>query len=156
MGSPLAPVLASLFMGHHEKTWLNEFRECEVISYRRYVDDIFCLFYTESDAHLFFNSINSQHLNINFSMEKESDHCLPFLDIYIDNSSQEVITRIYRKRTFTGLLTHFFSFTCFTYKLGLVKTLINRIYKVNNTWLGFHKDLKSSLIFSKEILFQPA
>ena len=67
---------------------------------------------------------------------------MPFLDIYIDNSSQEVITRIYRKRTFTGLLTNFFSFTSFTYKLGLVKTLIDKIYKVNNTWLGFHKDLK--------------
>ena len=69
MGSPLAPVLANLFMGHHEKTWLNEFRECEVIFYRRYVDDNFCLFHPEFDANLFFNYINSQHLYINFTME---------------------------------------------------------------------------------------
>ena len=26
MGSPLAPVLANLFMGHHEKLWLENFR----------------------------------------------------------------------------------------------------------------------------------
>ena len=25
MGSPLAPVLANLFMGHHEKNWLNNY-----------------------------------------------------------------------------------------------------------------------------------
>ena len=76
-------------------------------------------------------------------MEKESDRCLPFLDVYIDNNSQEVITSIYRKRTFTGLLTNFFSFTSFSYKLGLIKTLIDRIYKVNNTRLGCRKDLKN-------------
>ena len=69
-------------------------------------------------------------------------YCLPFLDICIDNSSQEVITRIYRKKTFTGLLTNFFSFISFTNKLGPLKTLIDRLYKGNNTWLGFHKDLK--------------
>ena len=51
--------------------------------YRRYVN-IFYLFHTEFDANLLFNYINSQHLNINFTMEKESDHCLSFLDIYID------------------------------------------------------------------------
>ena len=27
------------------------------------------------------------------------------------------------------------------YKIGLVKTLIDRVYKINNTWIGFHKDI---------------
>ena len=40
MGSPLGPVLANLFMEYHEKTWLEEFKTCEVVLYRRYVDDI--------------------------------------------------------------------------------------------------------------------
>ena len=44
MGSPLAPVLANLFMGHHEKTWLDNYSLSEVVFYRRYVDDTFCLF----------------------------------------------------------------------------------------------------------------
>ncbi|XP_068739114.1 uncharacterized protein [Montipora capricornis] len=44
MGSPLAPVLANLFMGHHEKNWLDNFSSSQVLFYRRYVDDTFCLY----------------------------------------------------------------------------------------------------------------
>ena len=40
MGSPLCPVLANLFMGYYETLWLNTFRECEIILYGQYVDDI--------------------------------------------------------------------------------------------------------------------
>ena len=142
MGSPLAPILANLFMGHFENIWLRTFRSCKVLFYRRYVDDIFCLFNSESDANLFYNFINSQHPNINFTIEAERNRCLPFLDVHIDNNSQSVITKVYRKSTFTGLLTNFFSFTSFSYKLGLVRTLIDRAFKINNTWRGFHLDVK--------------
>ena len=54
MGSPLAPVLANLFMGHHEKSWLENFETSEILFYPRYVDDTFCLFHSENDALLFF------------------------------------------------------------------------------------------------------
>ena len=54
-GSPLAPVLANLFMGHHEKSWLENFDASEILFYRRYVDDTFCLFHSENDALLFFS-----------------------------------------------------------------------------------------------------
>ena len=50
MGSPLAPVLANLFMGHHEKIWLEQYQGPEVLFYRRYVDDTFYLFHSEQDA----------------------------------------------------------------------------------------------------------
>ena len=132
MGSPLAPVLANLFMGHHEMKWLDTFPS-EILFYRRYVDDTFCLFHEESDALLFFDFINSRHPNIRFTMEAESDNKLPFLDIYVDNTGPTVVTRVFRKKTFTGLLTCFFSFTSFSYKTGLVKTLVDRTLKICNT-----------------------
>ena len=72
MGSPLAPVLANLFMGHHQKIWLESYSLFEVLYYRRYVDDTFCLFKSEKDALSFFDYINSRHPNIRFTMEKES------------------------------------------------------------------------------------
>ena len=50
MGSPLAPVLANLFMGHHKKLWLENFEGSEILFYCRYVDDTFCLFHSEHDA----------------------------------------------------------------------------------------------------------
>ena len=37
---------------------------------------------------------------------------------------------------------NFNSFTSFSYKKGLIKTLIDRIYKINNTTIGFDFDIK--------------
>ena len=70
--SPLAPVLANILMGHHEKLWLENYQGSEMLFYRRYVDDTFCLFHSEHDAIIFFDYINSRHPNIRFTMEKEA------------------------------------------------------------------------------------
>ena len=64
MGSSLGPVLASLFMGSHEQKWLQSFEECDSILYHRDVDDIICLFNTESDAHKFLVFLNQRHPKI--------------------------------------------------------------------------------------------
>ena len=53
-------------------------------------------------------------------MEKEIDNKLPFLNVFLDNSSTSLKTSVFRKKTFTGLLTAFNSFTSFSYKSGLV------------------------------------
>ena len=78
MGSPLGPVLANLFMGHHEKRWLKHYN-LSIEFYRRYVDDTFALFNTEQDGVSFFSYINSQHPNIKFTMEREKAEQAPLL-----------------------------------------------------------------------------
>ena len=35
MGSLLGPILTNLFMGYHEANWLQVFKDCEIILYRR-------------------------------------------------------------------------------------------------------------------------
>ena len=72
MGSPLRPVLANLFIGFYKKQWLKEFNFCKVLLYRLYIDDIICLFNCEVDAMKFFDYLNSKHLNIKFTSEKQS------------------------------------------------------------------------------------
>ena len=114
----------------------------EVLFYCRHVDDTLCLFHSEQDAIAFFDYINSQHPNIRFTFEKEIDHVLPFLDVLIDNTHHDsIVTSTFRKKTFTGLLTNYLSFAPLSYKIGLIRTLIDRVFKINNTWLGFHKDI---------------
>ena len=51
-------------------------------------------------------------------------------------------TSTYRKKTFTGFLTNFFSFTSFSYKIGLIRTLVDRAYKINNSLFSFNNDVK--------------
>ena len=75
-------------------------------------------------------------------METEKNGKLPFLNVLV-SSKPNLITSVYRKPTYTGLLTNFFSFTPSKYKNGLIKTLLDRCYKINNTWVGFDKDLEN-------------
>ena len=88
------------------------------------------------------------------SQWKESDNKLPFLDIYVDNTGPTVVTRVFRKKTFTGLLTCFFSFTSFSYKTGLVKTLVDRTLKICNTCgQAFNEDIASLTFILKKNLY---
>ena len=67
---------------------------------------------------------------------------IPFLDILITSSEKgDFHTSVYRKNTFTGLLLNFNSFTPLKYKLGLIKTLIDRVFKVSFNWPKFHAEI---------------
>ena len=87
-------------------------------------------------------------------MERETDKKLAFLDVLLDNSNPgSVRTGVYRKKTYTGLLTNFLSFCPYSYKIGLIRTLVDRAYKINNTWLGFHKDIERLTSILRKNLF---
>ena len=62
----------------------------------------------------FNNYINSQHPNLRFTMGKEVQNKLAFLDILVNNNPLNLQTSVFRKKTFTGLLTNCFSFTSFS------------------------------------------
>ena len=64
--------------------------------------------------------LSSKHPNINFSLEKENDGRLPFLDINIFREKGRFVTNVYRKKTFSGVYTNFNSFIPETYKTGLI------------------------------------
>ena len=131
MGSPIAPVLANLFLGHYEHLWLNKYKGLLIHFYRRYVDDTACLFNNQHEALLFFEFLNSQHDNIKFTMEKETTNSLSTFDFLIDNEDPtNLISAVYRKKTFTGLLSDFFSFIPFSYKLGLIRMLLDRACRI--------------------------
>ena len=109
---------------------------------------LFCfpLFYIrlqfEYVNNLKFNILNSRHPNIKFTFGTQLNGKLPFLDVLVDNSGASCITSIFHKSTYTGLLTNFLSLTCFKDKVGLIYTLVDRIFKINNTTIGREKDLQ--------------
>ena len=136
MGSPM---LANLFVGFHEKRWVDQFQFCDVLLYRRHVDDTICLFNSEQDANEFFKLLNSQHPNIKFTFEKQKDDKLAFLDVLFSKTGQNFCTSVYRKMTSIGLYTNFVSFTPYSYKIGLIKTLIHCIYEISSSWTSFNE-----------------
>ena len=108
MGSPLDPALANTFMCSFESKRL---RDCpndfKPVFYRRYVDDIFALFSSPDHADKFKEYLSSKHHNINVSIEKEKDGCLPFSDVKIFRENDKFATNVYRKKTYSGVYTSF-------------------------------------------------
>ena len=89
--------------GIRKKLWLDNFQDSEILFYRRYVDDTFCLFHSENQALRFFDYINSRHPNIRFTMEKEVDHKIPFLDVLTNNNNTHFpVTSVYREENLHG------------------------------------------------------
>ena len=101
-----------------------------------------CMFKSVNDVDPFLEYLNTRHNNIKFTVEREVDGKLPYLDVLVDRvKSSKISTSLYRKKTFTGLMMNFTSYCTFSYKIGLIKTLVDRIYKINNSWLTLDHDI---------------
>ena len=113
-----------------------------------HVDNILAVFDNEQDPLKFLNFWN--HPNIKFTIEKQTNHSIAFLNVYISGiNNQNLTLQTYHKSTYTGLLLNFKSFTSFSYKISLIKCLIDRLFKICNNWNSFHNDIenvKSNLI----------
>ena len=141
MGSPVGPPLANLFMCYYETMWLNSFRECEIILYRRYIDDIICLFNGESDADKFFEFLNRKHPNIKFTFEKQVNNQISFLDVLITNDGDQFCTSVFSKEPAIGLFTNYLGFTPFSYKVRLFRTLLHCTFMISSSWFLFHEEV---------------
>ena len=105
MGSPLAPVLANIFMGFYESKWPNEYNLNKPKFYYRYVDDILAAFDNKQDSLNFLNFLNDRHANITFTIEKQINHVTAFLDVFISGINHQNLTPLNNhKSTYTGLL----------------------------------------------------
>ena len=47
------------------------------------------------------------------------------------------------EKTYTGLLINYSSFVPDSYKYGLIKTLIDDMYRIKNRWTSFDIDLNN-------------
>ena len=105
----------------------------------------FQLFLTLNKIHSIFKIfLNNRYTIIKFTIEKQINHSISFLDVLISGvNNQNVTLQKYHKTTYTGLLLNFESFTSFSYKISLIKFLIDRSFKICNNWNFFHNDIES-------------
>ena len=143
MGSLLAPVLANIFMGFYESKQLNEYNLNKPKFYLRYLDDILVAFVKEQDSIIFFSFLNKRHPNIKFMIEKQISHSIAFLNVFIPGiNNQNLTLHTYRKSTYISLLLNFKGFSLFSQKISLIKSLIDKSFKIGNNWNSFHNYIK--------------
>ena len=92
MASHLAPILAITLMSFYKSKWLNEYNLNKPKFYLRYVDDILAPFENEQDSLSSLNVLNNSHSNIKFKIEKQINHSIAFLDVFISGINNQNLT----------------------------------------------------------------
>ena len=70
-------------------------------------------------------------------METEYNGMLPFLGIQLLNRSHQIETRVYVKLTNSSPLLHYQSHVENRYKQGLLRTMLDRAYRLSSCWSHF-------------------
>ena len=112
--------------------------------------DTFALFDNVASATRFLQYLNTRHPNINFTIEFEENHEIPFLDVRVKRNLNTFTTTVHRKKTFTGLYTKWDSFTPRKYKINLIRTLTYRCLRICSS----SSFLQSALFDLKKTLLQ--
>ena len=86
--------------------------------------------------------MNTRHENIAFTEELEVNNTLSFLDVAITRSDEGFVTNLYRKNTFIGVFTNFFSLLSMQYKASLVSTLLFRCFHLSSSTTIFHQEVE--------------
>ena len=139
MGSPLAPILAGIFMVELERNLITILKD-NLSTWRRYIDDTICFIKNGSLEHVL-SALNNFHSSIKFTDETESGNKLPFLDVQLMRTGDNIETCVFRKPTNTDISIHWNSFAPFQWKYSTIKILVYRAYYV----ISDNKRLESEL-----------
>ncbi|CAF3873515.1 unnamed protein product [Rotaria sp. Silwood1] len=161
MDSPLASILADIFMEHIEQE-LEKFEDNNKIKfYRRYVDDTFIIFNgKQGDIDKLLNYVNSLHPNLKFTNEVENDYELSFLDVKVIKQRTKFETTILQKENTYSICS---SETLLTEECNIIeKTLVKNEYpvklvkrKINNTIQQFRFSQPTVSKSLKKMFFVP-
>ena len=128
MGSPLSPVAACLFMEWLEKHHYQGIMGRDVI-WTRYVDDVLVVVPKSMNLEEKLDALNSVDVKIQFTLEKEKQGSLAFLDTEIIRQDQ-VKFKVYRKPTNKECYVHFYSGHSDRVKRGVVIGFFLRAFRI--------------------------
>jgi len=107
MGSPISPAIANIYMADFEEKALTK-AYLKPKLWLRYVDDTFVIWtHGRKELGSFVEYLNSIHESIKFTMELETNHSLPFLDVLVKRKTDGALAfDVFRKKTHTDRYLH--------------------------------------------------
>ena len=122
MGSPVSVTVANLVMEEIEEAALSSYPGTPPCFWKRYVDNVHCSTHRVPDIlHEHLNSINE---HIQFTVEKEENGSLPFLDSLLTHESVgSISTSVYRKKTHIDQYLQFSSHHLLAHKKSVITTV---------------------------------
>ena len=149
MGNSISASLCNAFLSIKEQEWLGSCHQTyKPLLYLRYVDDTLLFFASKTHIEPFLSFLNCQSTSISFTKEEESNGNIAFLDLNIHRHESPLTTfstSIFRKKTFTGLLTKYDSCIPHIFKLNLISTLVYRAWHLSSSYQNIHIELTNIL-----------
>ena len=142
MGSPLSPVLTNIYIEYFKEMALGS-TSLKPSMWLRYVDETFVLWPHQEDVQALLDHMNSVQPSIQFTMEKEQNNKLPFLDVLIAHTEQGFRSSVYCKPTFTGQYLNFNSHHPFNAKKGIVCCLQHQTKAINSDMDTYQEEMIS-------------
>ena len=111
--------------------------------YSRYMDDVL----RDIKSHQIDNKlieINRLNPSLKFTVGRETDSSIPFLDMEIHRRNGKLTSEWFTKPTDTGLTMNFHALAPMRYKRSVVSGLVHRIHHSCSTWKLFHNSLQKA------------
>ena len=141
MGSPLAPILAEIYMRSVEK---KIFGTENILFYYRYVDDCFLVLKDSVDLHKLLETLNKIDQHIKFTFEIEQNSRLNYLDVTIERQENKFETYWYYKPEKPPKFTSYKTFSPKRYKTNLITCMVNKIYSICSNPKNFDESIKKT------------
>lgn len=144
MGNCLSPICSDIVMAELQENCIKKL-PFQLPFFKRYVDDIITCAPSDQLQTLL-KTFNAFHPKLQFTIEKEKNNSIPFLDILLIRTDNTIITDWYHKPTFSERFLNFHSQHPFQHKANIIKNLQNRAIKLSHP--KFHtKNLESIKIY---------
>ncbi|XP_076038828.1 uncharacterized protein LOC143024019 [Oratosquilla oratoria] len=131
MGIPLSPLLSNLYMEIFEKELLPKILPHNVV-WKRYVDDILCIWPLDHGLHSFLSKLNGLIPSIKFTSEPTIDNELIFLDILPHRSGRYFKNDAFRKHTNVLSYVHYYSAPHEKTKLSVFSSMFFRADRISS------------------------
>ncbi|VEL33281.1 unnamed protein product [Protopolystoma xenopodis] len=91
----------------------------------RYLDDYFAPWsYGKENLEEFLQFVNQIDAKIQFTMEVEESEQLPFMDVEVIHSNETLKKKLYRKKSYSGIILNFRSHHNYRLMIGLMTSMI--------------------------------
>jgi len=134
MGNPLSPTTANIILDellNQKIDFLKNNYNINIKFLVKYVDDFFAIV-KKADVDTILNCFNNFHSKIQFTVEKEVNKKLPFLDLTLHRQNKKIIFNWYTKPTYSGRIINFLSTQPKSHKINTANNLIQKVFKLSD------------------------
>ena len=159
MGSPISPIMSEIFLQYLEDQHIEKIKkQYNIIFYCRYVDDIFIIYDNHKDIDdKILDRFNNIHSKIQYTLEKQQNNSLNYLDLSIQKITYKHIYtfqyKIFRKPTTSKLSINYNSDHPHTHKWANFHFLLNRLNNIPLSSNNYKKEFSNILQIAKHNKF---